>query len=128
MYLDGLREELNIDKYTFIDIIDALKKPNRDPRDDVPKPVLKSDVLTIDDVKIGMELTGTVRNVVDFGLFIDVGLHNDGLAHLSKLSRDFVRHPSDLFKVGDIVNCYVIDIDKKNEKVSLSLLKDENYG
>ena len=75
-----------------------------------------------------MELTGTVRNVVDFGLFIDVGLHNDGLAHLSKLSRDFVRHPSDLFKVGDVVHCHVIDIDKKNEKVSLSLLEGDTNG
>ena len=122
--LEALREKVNVDHYTFYDIIDALKKPHRDPRDDAPKPILKSDVLTIDDVKIGMELTGTVRNVVDFGIFVDIGLHNDALAHLSKLSKDFVRHPSDLFKVGDIVTCYVIDIDKKNEKVSISLLKE----
>ena len=71
-----------------------------------------------------MELKGTVRNVIDFGLFIDVGLHNDGLAHISKLSKSFVKHPSDLFQVGDIVTCYVVDIDKKNEKISLSLLKE----
>ena len=126
MYLDDIYKDLNIDKYTFYDIIDAIKKPHRDPRDDAPKPILKSDVLTIDDVKIGMELMGTVRNVVDFGIFIDVGLHNDALAHLSKLSKDFVRHPSELFKVGDIVTCYVIGIDKKNEKVSLSLLKEDS--
>ena len=75
-----------------------------------------------------MELKGTVRNVVDFGIFIDVGLHNDGLAHISKLSKEFVKHPSDLFKVGDIVTCYVIDIDKKNEKIKLSLLKEDNHG
>ena len=121
--LDDIMNELKIDQYTFYDIIDALKKPHRDPRDEAPKPILKSDVLTIDDVKIGMELTGTVRNVVDFGIFIDVGLHNDGMAHVSKLSKDFVRHPSKLFKVGDIVTCYVIDIDKKNEKIALSLIK-----
>lgn len=123
--LNALENKLNIDHYTFIDIIDALKKPHRDPRDDAPTPILKSDVLTIEDLKMGMELTGTVRNVVDFGLFIDIGLHNDALAHISKLSKDYIRTPSKLFKVGDIVTCYVIGIDKKNEKVSLSLLKED---
>jgi len=122
--LDSLREELDISEYTFNDIIDAFKKPNRDPREEVAKPILKSDVLTIEDVKLGMELKGTIRNVVDFGLFIDVGLHNDGLAHISHLSKSFIKHPSDLFSVGDIVTCYVVDIDKKNEKISLSLLKE----
>ncbi len=126
MYLDDIINELKIDKYTFYDIIECLKKPHRDPREDAPAPVLKSDVLTIDDVKMGMELSGTVRNVVDFGIFVDVGLHNDGLVHISKISKNFVRHPSELFKVGDIVTCYVIDIDKKNEKVSLSLLKEDS--
>ena len=123
--LEKLRNDTGIEKYTFYDIIDALKKPHRDPRDEAPKPILKSDVLTIDDVKMGMELTGTVRNVVDFGIFVDVGLHNDALAHISKLSKDYVRHPSNLFKVGDIVTCYVINIDSKNEKVSVSLLKED---
>ena len=123
--LESVRNELNIDNYTFYDIVYALKKPHRDPRDEAPKPILKSDVLTIDDVKVGMELTGTVRNVVDFGIFVDVGLHNDALAHISKLSHDFVRHPSKLFQVGDIITCYVISVDKKNEKVSISLLKED---
>ena len=123
--LDYLQKELNIPQYTFIDIIDALKKPHRDPRDDAPLPILKSDVLTIDDLKMGMEIVGTVRNVVDFGIFIDIGLHNDALAHISKLSKDYIFTPSKLFKVGDIVTCYVIGIDKKNEKVSLSLLKED---
>ena len=123
--LEELRNDIGIEKYTFYDIIDALKKPHRDPRDEAPKPILKSDVLTIEDVKMGMELTGTVRNVVDFGIFVDVGLHNDALAHVSKLSKDFVRHPSQLFKVGDIVTCYVIGIDAKNEKISISLLKED---
>ena len=123
--LEEMRKELNIDNYTFYDIVEALKKPHRDPRDEAPKPILKSDVLTIDDVTMGMELVGTVRNVVDFGIFVDVGLHNDALAHISKLSKDFVRRPSDLFKVGDIVTCYVIGIDKKAEKISISLLKED---
>ena len=123
--LDKICDELKIDKYTFNDIIDAFKKPHRDPRDDAPKPILKSDVLTIDDVKMGMELQGTVRNVVDFGIFVDVGLHNDALAHISKLSKEYVRHPSNLFKVGDIITCYVVGIDKKNEKISISLLEED---
>ncbi len=124
--LDDIRNSLNIDKYTFDDIIESFRKPHRDPREDAPHPILKSDVLTIDDVKIGMELTGTVRNVLPFGLFIDVGLHNDGLAHISHLSKDYVKDPSDLFSVGDIVTCYVIGIDKNNEKISLSLLKEDS--
>ena len=115
--------DLEIDKYTLSDIIEALTKPNRDPRDEMPKPILKSGVLNVEDLNIGDKLQGTVRNVVDFGLFIDIGLHNDGLAHISKLSNQYIKHPSDLFSVGDIVDCYVIDIKKEQEKVSLSLLK-----
>lgn len=115
---------LDIDSYTLQDIIDALKKPNRDPRDDMPKPILKSGVLHVEDLHIGDKLQGTVRNVVDFGLFIDIGLHNDGLAHISKLSKEYIKHPSELFSVGDIVDCYVIDIKKEQEKVSLSLIEE----
>ena len=116
--------KLNIDKYTLEDIIKSLIKPNRDPRDDMPKPILKSDVLKVEDLHIGDKLQGTVRNVVDFGLFIDIGLHNDGLAHISKLSKEYIKHPSELFSVGDIVDCYVIDIKKDTEKVSLSLIEE----
>ena len=123
-----LEKTLNIDNYTLKDIVESLLKPNRDPRDEAPLPILKSDVLTIEDVKIGMKLKGTVRNVVDFGLFIDVGLHNDGLVHISKISKNYVKNPRDLFQVGDIVECYVIDIDKKNEKLSLSLLEEDKIG
>ena len=115
---------LDIDKYTLQDIIDALIKPNRDPRDEMPRPILKSDVLHVEDLHIGDRLQGTVRNVVDFGLFIDIGLHNDGLAHISKLSKEYIKHPSELFNVGDIVDCYVIDIKKEQEKVSLSLIEE----
>lgn len=116
-------KKLNIDEYTLEDIIKSLQKPNRDPRDDFDKPILKSDVLELKDLKKGMELSGTVRNVVDFGAFIDIGLHNDGLIHISKMSKDFVKHPSDIVSVGDIVKCYVENIDEEKEKVSLSLLK-----
>ena len=115
---------LDIDKYTLTDIVESLQKPNRDPRDEMPKPILKSGILHVEDLHIGEKLQGTVRNVVDFGLFIDIGLHNDGLAHISKLSKDYIKHPSDLFSVGDIVDCYVIDIKKEQEKVSLSLIEE----
>ncbi len=121
--LEEIRKILNIDIYTFEDVITSLKKPNLDPRDEYPQPILKSDILDIKDLKIGMRLQGTVRNVVDFGLFIDIGLHDDGLAHISKLSTNYVKHPSDLFSVGDIVNCYVDDISLEKNKVSLSLIE-----
>ena len=117
-------KELNTDFYTLDDIVKSLLKPNRDPRDEMPKPILKSDVLHVEDLHIGDKLQGTVRNVVDFGLFIDIGLHNDGLAHISKLSIEYIKHPSELFSVGDIVDCYVIDIKKDQEKVSLSLIEE----
>ena len=122
--INSYSKELDIDVYTLEDIIKSLKKPNRDPRDDLDKPILKSEVLDINDLKVGMELEGTVRNVVDFGAFIDIGLHNDGLIHISKMSKNFIKNPSDVLSVGDIVKCYVIDIDLEKEKVSLSLIKD----
>ena len=113
----------NTDKYTLEDVISSLKKPNLDPRDSYPQPILKSNVLDIKDLHVGDKLQGTVRNVVDFGLFIDIGLHDDGLAHISKLSNSYIKHPSDLFSVGDIVVCYVDDISLEKNKVSLSLLE-----
>ena len=117
--------KLNTDVYTLEDVIASLKKPNRDPRDEMPQPILKSDVLDIKDLKIGMKLQGTVRNVVPFGAFIDIGLHNDGLAHISKLTNKFIKHPNEVVSVGDIVDCYVDDIDLNKNKVSLSLLEPE---
>lgn len=125
--LDGLKLEDLVSKYgtdiyTLEDVVASLKKPNLDPRDEMPQPILKSDILDIKDLHIGDKLQGTVRNVVDFGLFIDIGLHDDGLAHISKLSDKFIKHPSDLFSVGDIVDCYVDDISIEKGKVSLSLL------
>ena len=123
--IDKESELLGIDKYTLKDIIDDLSKPNRDPRDSMPKPILKSDVINIDQLHIGEKMQGTVRNVVDFGVFIDIGVHNDGLAHISKLSKNYIKHPSEVVSVGDIVDCYVISIDKEKEKVGLSLLKED---
>ncbi len=105
--LEELVTKFDTDIYTLEDVIASLKKPNLDPRDDMPQPILKSDILDIKDLHIGDKLQGTVRNVVDFGLFIDIGLHDDGLAHISKLSDKFLKHPSDLFSVGDIVDCYI---------------------
>ena len=121
--IDEYTNKLNTDKYTLEDVINSLKKPNLDPRDEYPQPILKSNILDIKDLHIGDKLQGTVRNVVDFGLFIDIGLHEDGLAHISKLSNSYVKHPSDLFSVGDIVDCYVDDINLDKNKVSLSLLE-----
>ena len=117
-------EKLKIDKYTLTDIVNDLQKPNRDPRDNMPKPLLRGDILHIEDLRIGTKLQGTVRNVVDFGVFIDIGLHNDGLAHISKLTNKYIKHPSEVVSVGDIVDCYVTDISVEKEKVSLSLIKE----
>ena len=115
--------KLGTDVYTLDDIIKSLISPNRDPRDEMPQPILKSDILDIKDLSIGMKLQGTVRNVVDFGAFIDIGLHNDGLVHISRITDKFIKHPSDVLSVGDIVDCYVIDISLEKEKVSLSLIE-----
>ena len=124
--INSVSKELDIDLYTLNDIIDSLKRPNRDFRDDYAMPLLKSDILTIDNLNIGMSLEGTVRNVVDFGAFIDIGLHNDGLVHISKITNKYIKHPSEVLSVGDIVTCYVIDINKEKEKVSLSLIDPNN--
>ncbi len=116
-------EELKTDEYTLEDVIKALKSPARDPRDDFEKPLLKSDILKLEDLKVGMKLQGTVRNVVDFGVFIDIGLKNDGLAHISKLTDKYIKHPLEVVSVGDIVDCYVEEIKLDKKKVSLSLLE-----
>lgn len=121
--IDEYCNKLDIEKYTLTDIINALENPLRDPRDEVDAPILKSDVLDINDLKIGMKLQGTVRNVVDFGAFIDIGLHEDGLVHISKITDKYIKHPNEVLSVGDIVDCYVIDINKDKNKVSLSLLE-----
>ena len=118
-----LAQVLDTDVYTLEDIIKELLTPGLDPRDSLDSPVLKSDILHIEDLKVGMELTGTVRNVASFGAFIDIGLHDDGLVHISKMSKSFVKNPNDIVSVGDIVKCYVDNIDLEKQKVSLSLIK-----
>ena len=119
--LEEYKDKLNVDIYTLEDIVKALISPNRDPRDEMPQPILKSDVLELDDLEVGMKLQGTVRNVVDFGAFIDIGLHNDGLVHISKITDKYIKHPSEVLSVGDIVDCYVDSINKEKGKVNLRL-------
>ena len=116
-----IAEKLGIGKYTFADIAAELEKPGRDPREDVQAPVLRSDVLEMSDLIPGMELKGTVRNIVDFGAFVDIGVHQDGLVHISELADRYVKHPLDVVKVGDIVNVKVLSIDEKRGKIALSM-------
>ncbi|MDI6452128.1 Tex family protein [Peloplasma aerotolerans] len=119
-----LQDELKVDKYTLDDILDAFIAPLRDPRDQFAQPLLRSDILKLEDLSVGMELQGTVRNVVDFGAFIDVGLKEDGLLHISKIAKHYIKHPKDVLNVGDIVTVYVLNIDLNRGKVGLTMLKD----
>ena len=119
--IEKVSKELNTDIYTLEDITKSLILPLRDPRDELDAPILKSDILTIDDLSIGMELEGTVRNVIDFGAFIDIGLKNDALVHISEITDKYIKHPSEILSVGEIVKCYVLNIDKDKKRVSLTL-------
>ena len=119
--VNDIANELNVGVPTVTDIIKELQKPGRDPREDMPKPILRSDVLKIDDLKEGMVLKGTVRNVIDFGAFVDIGIKNDGLVHISEMSENYVKNPMDVVSVGDIVNVRVIKIDLEKGKVGLSM-------
>jgi len=123
-HFDFDKVDVGLDQYTLEDILKDLKAPLRDPRENLAKPLLRSDILKIEDLKVGDKLQGTVRNVVDFGAFIDVGLHHDGLVHISKISKNYIKHPSEVLSVGDIVEVTVIDIKVENEKVSLSLIDE----
>ena len=116
-----LADELNVGILTLKDIIEEISKPGRDPREDMPKPILRSDVLKFEDLQEGMTLTGTVRNVIDFGAFVDVGVKHDGLVHISEMADKFVKNPSEIVSVGDIVKVKVIGIDREKQKVSLSM-------
>ncbi|MDD2628229.1 MAG: helix-hairpin-helix domain-containing protein, partial [Clostridia bacterium] len=115
--------ELSTDEYTLADIVKALKAPGRDPREELAAPILKSDVLKLEDLHKGMKLQGTVRNVVDFGAFIDIGIKNDGLAHISKLTNRYIKHPLEVLSVGDIIDCYVEEIFLDKGKVALTLIE-----
>ena len=121
--LEKLAAELGAGLPTLNDILSELEKPGRDPRDELPKPVLRTDVLDIKDLKPGMELTGTVRNVIDFGAFVDIGVHQDGLVHISRLADRFVRHPSEVVKVGDVVTVWVVDVDERKKRIALTMVK-----
>lgn len=119
--MKALEEKLAIGSFTLKDIVEALAKPGRDPREDVPAPILRSDVLELSDLKEGMILEGTVRNVLDFGAFVDIGVHQDGLVHISALSKKFVKHPLDVVKLGDIVKVKILSVDMERKKISLSM-------
>ena len=119
--MKALEEKLAIGSFTLKDIVEALAKPGRDPREDVPAPILRSDVLELSDLKEGMILEGTVRNVLDFGAFVDIGVHQDGLVHISALSKKFVKHPLDVVKLGDIVKVKILSVDTERKKISLSM-------
>lgn len=120
--IPDVASELNIGEITLKDITDALIRPERDPRDELSKPLLKKDILQLEDLKQGMELEGTVRNVVDFGAFVDIGVKQDGLVHISKLSNSFVKHPLDIVSVGDVVKVWIEDVDVKKGRVALSMV------
>ena len=116
-----LAEELSVGEITLTDIIGELEKPGRDPREDMPKPILRSDVLEMEDLTPGMILKGTIRNVIDFGAFVDIGVHQDGLVHISQMSDKFIKHPLEVVSVGDIVEVKVMDIDLKKQRIALTM-------
>ena len=114
-------QECAVGEMTLIDIAKELSKPGRDPRDELPAPILRKDVLEMKDLKPGMKLTGTVRNVIDFGVFVDIGVHQDGLVHISEVTNRRLRHPSEAVKVGDVVDVVVLSVDEKRHRISLSM-------
>jgi protein Tex len=121
MDINELSTELGVGVPTLRDILNELKKPGRDPRDEMPKPILMSDVLDIKDLRPEMILTGTVRNVIDFGAFVDIGVHQDGLVHISELADRFIKRPLDVVQVGDIVKVKVLGVDMDRNRISLSM-------
>lgn len=122
----ALAKELEIGEPTLIDIITEISKPGRDPREELPQPMLRTDVMSIEDLKAGMELKGTVRNVIDFGAFVDVGVHQDGLVHISQITNRFIKHPSEVLKVGDIVTVWVLSADAEKKRISLTMKKPQS--
>ena len=118
-----LAESLGVGEMTLLDIAAELEKPGRDPREALPPPVLRTDVLAMSDLTPGMELTGTVRNVIDFGAFVDIGVHQDGLVHISRMADRFIRHPSEVVSVGDVVKVWVVSVDEKKKRIALTMVK-----
>ena len=123
--LEKLSRDTGAGLYTLRDILAELEKPGRDPRDEIEKPILRSDVLSLEDLKPGMRLKGTVRNIVDFGAFVDIGVHQDGLVHISQLADRYVKHPLDVVKVGDIVDVRVLSVDFGRKKISLTMRSEK---
>src|SRR5690606_37413460 len=123
--LDELAQKLEVCVPTLTDIVESLLRTGRDPREELPPPIFHTDVLNIEDLTKGMELQGTVRNVIDFGAFVDIGLKNDGLVHISQLSDRFVKHPMDVVSVGDTVTVWVLDVDLKRSRVALTMKKPQ---
>ena len=121
--VEKLGREIGVGLPTLNDILSELQKPGRDPRDELPKPVLRTDVLDMKDLQPGMELTGTVRNVIDFGAFVDIGVHQDGLVHISRMADRFIKHPSEVVKVGDVVKVWVVSVDEKKKRIALTMVK-----
>ena len=116
-----MAEKLGVGEMTLRDIVKELTKPGRDPREEMPKPVLRTDVLDLKDLKEGMILKGTVRNVIDFGAFVDIGVHQDGLVHISEISEKYIKHPLEAVSVGDVVDVRVLGVDMKKKRISLSM-------
>ncbi len=121
-----LAEEIGVGVHTLRDMVQELMKPGRDPRDELPKPILRKDVLSISDLKVGMELTGTVRNVIDFGVFVDIGVHQDGLVHISRICDKYIKHPSEVLSVGDVVTVWVVEVDEKKKRIGLTMRQPKN--
>ena len=120
-----LAEELEVGEPTLRDIVKELEKPGRDPREDMPKPILRTDVLDMKDLAPGMELKGTVRNVIDFGIFVDIGVHQDGLVHISQITNQkFIKHPLEAVSVGDVVEVKVISVDVQKKRIALTMILD----
>jgi uncharacterized protein len=124
--LENLAVELECGYPTLVDILDDLEKPGRDPRDDMPKPIFRSDVMKMEDLKEGMILKGTVRNVVDFGAFVDIGVKQDGLVHISNMTNKYIKSPLDVIQVGDIIDVKVLSIDLERERIALSMKIDRD--
>lgn len=122
----ALAQQLGIGEPTLIDITKEIAKPGRDPRDELPAPLLRTDVMGIDDLKVGMELKGTVRNVIDFGAFVDIGVHQDGLVHISQITDKYIKHPSDVLKVGDIITVWVLSVDAAKKRIGLTMKAPKN--
>ena len=122
----ALAKQLDIGEPTLIDITKEILKPGRDPRDELPAPMLRTDVMGIEDLKVGMELNGTVRNVIDFGAFVDIGVHQDGLVHISQITNKYIKHPGDVLKVGDIVTVWVISLDIDKKRIGLTMKKPKD--